>query len=623
MVPAEELIAPEARSKLKVSRRLARILLAALVLAGGWLVGTVFHAPSAHAAIPAGWNIINSPNTDPSATNLLLGTTCANAWDCWAVGANGASLNNLEAGSWVEHWNGSSWSIVNTPSPQVSVLLDVACLGSSNCWALGGSNLINNNPPSPLIEHWNGSSWSQASSPQVGNAYFVDVSCPRASDCWVAGNTTDQTGSDLSGLFEHWDGSSWSLVPAPPTGQTFSQLNGVTCAASSNCWAVGSFGPNQQQPDLPIFPKNAPGDQGLIEHWDGSSWSLVPSPTAPSPGGSYLGDATCTSGSGCWAVGTTTDSTGSPSATLVENWNGSSWSIVASPNPPTSSDILSGVTCIGASQCWAVGASGTGLGSSGFQPNAFIENWNGSSWSIQPSPNVMALSFLRDVACVSGTACWAVGSSVANVNGSNGANFQTLIEQMVIPPPSTQGLWMPASDGGVFAFGQAGFYGSMGGHPLNQPVVGMASTPDGRGYWLVAKDGGIFAFGDSAFYGSMGGHALNQPVVGMASTRDGHGYWLVAADGGMFSFGDASFSGSMGGQALHAPVVGMAATPDGNGYWLVASDGGMFSFGGAAFHGSMGGQPLAGPIAGLSPTPDGGGYWVAAADGGTFSFGDA
>ena len=72
-----------------------------------------------------------------------------------------------------------------------------------------------------------------------------------------------------------------------------------------------------------------------------------------------------------------------------------------------------------------------------------------------------------------------------------------------------------ASDGGIFSFGDAAFYGSEGGVHLNQPIVGMASTPDGLGYWLVASDGGIFSFGDAAFHGSEGGVHLNQPIVGM------------------------------------------------------------------------------------------------------------
>ena len=104
---------------------------------------------------------------------------------------------------------------------------------------------------------------------------------------------------------------------------------------------------------------------------------------------------------------------------------------------------------------------------------------------------------------------------------------------------------------------------------LNKPIVGMAATPDGNGYWLVASDGGIFAFGDAQFYGSTGG-ILNKPVVGMAATPDGNGYWLVASDGGIFTYGDAQFYGSTGGIHLNEPIVGMTPTPDGDGYWLVA-----------------------------------------------------
>jgi hypothetical protein len=189
--------------------------------------------------------------------------------------------------------------------------------------------------------------------------------------------------------------------------------------------------------------------------------------------------------------------------------------------------------------------------------------------------------------------------------------------------PSNAGYWLAAGDGGVFAYGDAGFYGSAGSLSLNQPIVGMAATPDGRGYWLVAADGGIFSYGDAAFYGSTGNLHLNQPVVGMAATPDGHGYWMVAADGGVFSYGDAAFYGSTGNLHLNQPVVGMAATPDGHGYWMVAADGGVFSYGDAGFYGSTGAVSLYQPIVGMTPTPDGRGYWFVGGDGGVFAFGDA
>ena len=191
------------------------------------------------------------------------------------------------------------------------------------------------------------------------------------------------------------------------------------------------------------------------------------------------------------------------------------------------------------------------------------------------------------------------------------------------PTPDGNGYWVVASDGGVFSFGDARFYGSTGSITLNRPVVGMAPTPDGRGYWLVASDGGVFSFGNARFYGSTGSITLNRPVVGIASTTDGRGYWLVAADGGIFSYGDARFDGSTGNIALNKPVVGMAATPDGRGYWLVASDGGIFSFGDARFYGSTGSITLNRPVVGMAATPDGRGYWLVASDGGIFSFGDA
>ena len=189
--------------------------------------------------------------------------------------------------------------------------------------------------------------------------------------------------------------------------------------------------------------------------------------------------------------------------------------------------------------------------------------------------------------------------------------------------PDGGGYWLVAADGGIFSYGDAGFFGSAGSLHLNAPIVGMAATPDGGGYWLVAADGGIFSYGDAGFFGSAGSLHLNAPIVGMAATPDGGGYWLVAADGGIFSYGDAGFFGSAGSLHLNAPIVGMAATPDGGGYWLVAADGGIFSYGDAGFFGSAGSLVLNAPVTGVAATRDGGGYWLVARDGGVFTYGDA
>ena len=119
------------------------------------------------------------------------------------------------------------------------------------------------------------------------------------------------------------------------------------------------------------------------------------------------------------------------------------------------------------------------------------------------------------------------------------------------------------------------YLGSMGASPLTA-VVAMAGS-DGEGYWLVASDGGVFAFGDANFAGSMGGTPLNEPIVAISADPTG-GYWLVASDGGIFSFGGASFFGSMSGAPLVQPILGLASVGDGRGYWLVAADGGVFCF---------------------------------------------
>jgi hypothetical protein len=166
-------------------------------------------------------------------------------------------------------------------------------------------------------------------------------------------------------------------------------------------------------------------------------------------------------------------------------------------------------------------------------------------------------------------------------------------------------------------------FGDASGLPLNKPIVGMTPTANGQGYWLVASDGGIFNYGDAGFYGSAGSIRLNQPVVGMSVSSSGGGYTLVATDGGVFTYGDAQFYGSIPGvlapgQSLNKPIEGIVTTPDGGGYWMVASDGGIFTFGNAPFLGSLGGQQLASPIAGMFA--NGNGYTLVAEDGTLYPF---
>ncbi len=201
------------------------------------------------------------------------------------------------------------------------------------------------------------------------------------------------------------------------------------------------------------------------------------------------------------------------------------------------------------------------------------------------------------------------------------------------PPVPTHGYWLVGSDGGIFSFGSAGFHGSMGGIPLQRPVVGIVPTANRGGYWLDASDGGVFSFGDTQFYGSIPGlglhpagsglpYSLNAPIVGMVPSHDQAGYFMVASDGGVFAFGDARFAGSCPGiGGCSGAAVAVMPDASGNGYWLVTATGSVYTFGDAPYFGAPGAQ--ASPITSAAATPDGRGYWILDGNGQVFAYGDA
>jgi hypothetical protein len=216
-------------------------------------------------------------------------------------------------------------------------------------------------------------------------------------------------------------------------------------------------------------------------------------------------------------------------------------------------------------------------------------------------------------------------------------NSFTVTDDSSAPAPvatTTHGYWLVGSDGGIFTFGSAPFYGSTGDLVLQRPVVGMTLTADRRGYWLVASDGGVFTFGDAGFFnsipglgiapaGSAGtGRKLNAPIVGMVPSANGDGYFMVASDGGVFAFGDAEFQGSCPGiGGCSGAAVTVMPDASGGGYWLVTATGHVYAFGNAATFGQPG--PQSTPVTSAVRTPDGGGYWILFANGVIDGFGDA
>ena len=175
------------------------------------------------------------------------------------------------------------------------------------------------------------------------------------------------------------------------------------------------------------------------------------------------------------------------------------------------------------------------------------------------------------------------GNVIASAGPVSGpVSNQTFTNSFV---PSPHGYWLVGSDGGIFCFGSAQFYGSTGSLKLQRPVVGIVPTTDHGGYWLDASDGGVFSFGDTQFYGSIPGlglhpagsglpNSLNAPIVGMVPSIDDGGYFMVASDGGVFAFGDAHFAGSCPGiGGCSGAAVAVMPDASGNGYWLVTATG--------------------------------------------------
>jgi len=504
-------------------RRFVAWLALAVLCAGA--VSFAGGAP-ARATTVSTWSIIPSASTSASQRNTLNSVACPNPTTCVAVGYffNGSSDHTL-----AESWDGVAWKIVPSPDASASqnYFQGVACTSPRNCVAVG--DFFNGTNLQTLVEAWDGVTWKIVPSPDTsGNDDFLTgVACTGPSSCIAVGYS--ENGLNNQTLIESWDGVAWKIVPSP-NAPSKDLLQSVTCTSPAWCVAVGYFFAGSN-------------DHTLVESWNGSTWSIVPSLDTSESQDNFLNSVNCTSPANCIAVGSFNNA--SNDQTLVESWNGSAWSIVSSPNASSGvGDFLNGVTCTGPANCTAVGHFIIGYG----DEQTLVESWNGSAWSIVPSPNAAAgqLNDLYGVTCGTGSQCVAVGSS------GQAASLQTLVESAHV---LASGYYEVASDGGLFAY-HVPFYGSTGGMHINQPVVGMATDPATGGYWEVASDGGLFAY-NAPFYGSTGGMHINSPVVGMAYDPATGGYWEVASDGGLFAY-NAPFLGSTGGMHINQPVVGMA-----------------------------------------------------------------
>ncbi|HEY3735569.1 MAG TPA: hypothetical protein VGL63_16795 [Streptosporangiaceae bacterium] len=274
----------------------------------------------------------------------------------------------------------ASWLFQGTPTvagAQVWSLAAVSCTSATSCMAVGSSD---NSTSGYLSEQRSGATWTVRSMPSPGGGALTAISCTSASACTAVGDYFN--GADTLTLAMRWNGTSWVVQATPnPAGATTSSLNGISCTSATACTAVGST-------------YNGTTTTTLAEAWNGSSWTIQTTANASGEATNQLNDVSCQSASACTAVGYSANA--GSAVTLAETWNGSSWTIQATPNPGGSSfNELEGVSCTSASACTAVS-------------NGFAARWNGTAWSVQTIAR--ARDELNRVSCVSATACTAVGS---------------------------------------------------------------------------------------------------------------------------------------------------------------------------------------------------------------------
>ena len=360
------------------------------------------------------WHVAAAPTGTPPSG--LSGVACASAASCVAVGNSGPV--NLAEG-----WNGRRWKLQHARSllgGLGSELAGVACTSPTACVAVGDQTNLFYNPVAPLAERWNGTRWNVQPTPSphgLAGSALTAVACPSAAVCIAVGFLNDRLGNPTRLFSERWNGIGWSIVPVPsPAGAARSFLGGVACTSTSACVAVG----NTSHSD------GSPGGT-LAEHWNGTRWSIMPTPNPPGAPGAYLPSVSCPSPSLCIAVGSRTDSHGTPTGALAERWDGTHWTIVPTPKPTGAPGAeLDGIACTSSSACLAAGALDYPK-----QQTPLAERWDGTHWTILSTPKTPGAQggVLSGVACTSETACTIAGLAFTNslpyvyADRWNGARF--------------------------------------------------------------------------------------------------------------------------------------------------------------------------------------------------------
>jgi len=318
------------------------------------------------------------PTPNENFNNGLYAVSASSPSDIWAVGE--AAI----------HFDGAKWTAFPVPmiNGSTSSLGGVADISPTEAWAVGSVNLGLANP-GQVIERWDGTQWNVFPGPSFAAGDQPDLKAMTAisaNDIWAVGSLLSNGGVNLNFLFEHWDGTSWTAT-TKLTNDAF--LFAVSADATNDVWAVGFTGPENDS------------SRTLVMHYDGTRWKTVASPSVGN-GASQLSGVVALAPNDVWAVGSSTPVAPPKSAatlTLIEHWDGASWTVATSPNVgPNSvyqSNRLLGITAVLPTDIWAFGSYFQANGS-GHQQTLLL-NWNGSAWSIASSPNPTKGGFLSDL----------------------------------------------------------------------------------------------------------------------------------------------------------------------------------------------------------------------------------
>ena len=342
---------------------------------GAAAAAVVFLGGTATAA--TGWTVVTVPQTGIS--NVLYGAFARTGTDAWAVGRQYGPPGQPAPPPVAYHWDGSAWSLVTMPGrPDPTSLQAVSASSATDAWAVGWTGGYTH---IALCEHWNGSAWSIVPGPGSSAKFFAlrGVAGLSPSSAYAVG--TDP------GKAYHWDGTAWRTVTLPDTSFVASS---ITAVSATDIWLTGS---------------TSAGATAEAMNFNGTTWTVVPV-QQPSANTAVLNAVTAVAANDIWAVGNVRSPSGLRVSTLTEHWNGSAWSIVPSPTAAGTFPVLNAVAARGSGDVYAVGFA---LPSGGVT-QGLILRWNGSTWSQDTDPTGSAFSVLYAAAAVPGAAQeWAAG----------------------------------------------------------------------------------------------------------------------------------------------------------------------------------------------------------------------